>query len=155
MIVNSYKSYFSYDTLAEWLRRSTRNRLGLSRVGSSPASVVIPFCLLHRIDFCLTKQQIHAFATDDGDDGGDDIHGNKQCDYRSVYHVYRLYIGAAIGCLFYILQSMQNLVHALHLCVSLSLFPFHHVQQLPRHRLLLLHIHMQAVTLGLHLSRHI
>ena len=27
------------DTLAEWLRRSTRNRLGLSRVGSSPASV--------------------------------------------------------------------------------------------------------------------
>eukprot|EP00985_Skeletonema_marinoi_P009781 scaffold4569_cov174-Skeletonema_marinoi.AAC.2 len=29
------------DTVAEWLRRSTRNRLGLSRVGSSPASVVI------------------------------------------------------------------------------------------------------------------
>ena len=28
-----------YDTVAEWLRRSTRNRLGLSRVGSSPASV--------------------------------------------------------------------------------------------------------------------
>ena len=27
------------DTVAEWLRRSTRNRLGLSRVGSSPASV--------------------------------------------------------------------------------------------------------------------
>ena len=25
--------------MAEWLRRSTRNRLGLSRVGSSPASV--------------------------------------------------------------------------------------------------------------------
>jgi hypothetical protein len=29
------------DTVAEWLRRSTRNRLGLSRVGSSPASVDI------------------------------------------------------------------------------------------------------------------
>ena len=28
------------DTVAEWLRRPTRNRLGLSRVGSSPASVV-------------------------------------------------------------------------------------------------------------------
>ena len=27
------------DTVAEWLRRSTRNRLGLSRVGSSPTSV--------------------------------------------------------------------------------------------------------------------
>ena len=27
------------DTVAEWLRRPTRNRLGLSRVGSSPASV--------------------------------------------------------------------------------------------------------------------
>ncbi len=27
------------DTVAEWLRRSTRNRLGVSRVGSSPASV--------------------------------------------------------------------------------------------------------------------
>ena len=27
------------DRVAEWLRRSTRNRLGLSRVGSSPASV--------------------------------------------------------------------------------------------------------------------
>ena len=25
--------------MAEWLRRPTRNRLGLSRVGSSPASV--------------------------------------------------------------------------------------------------------------------
>ena len=29
----------SDDTVAERLRRSTRNRLGLSRVGSSPASV--------------------------------------------------------------------------------------------------------------------
>ena len=29
------------DTVAEWLRRSTRNRLGLSRVGSSPASVAL------------------------------------------------------------------------------------------------------------------
>ena len=29
-----------YDTVAEWLRRSTRNRLGLSRAGSSPVSVV-------------------------------------------------------------------------------------------------------------------
>ena len=28
-----------YDTVAEWLRRSTRNRLELFRVGSSPASV--------------------------------------------------------------------------------------------------------------------
>ena len=28
------------DTLAEWLRRLTRNQLGPSRVGSSPASVV-------------------------------------------------------------------------------------------------------------------
>ena len=28
------------DTVSEWLRRSIRNRLGLSRVGSSPASVV-------------------------------------------------------------------------------------------------------------------
>ena len=28
------------DTVAEWLRRSTRNRLELFRVGSSPASVV-------------------------------------------------------------------------------------------------------------------
>ena len=27
------------DTVAEWLRRPTRNRLGFSRVGSSPASV--------------------------------------------------------------------------------------------------------------------
>ena len=34
------------DTVAEWLRRSTRNRLGLSRVGSSPASVDLSF--LHR-----------------------------------------------------------------------------------------------------------
>ena len=31
-----------YDTVAEWLRRSTRNRLGLSRAGSSPVSVVLP-----------------------------------------------------------------------------------------------------------------
>ncbi len=30
------------DTVAEWLRRSTRNRLGLSRVGSSPTGVA--FC---------------------------------------------------------------------------------------------------------------
>ena len=29
------------DTVAEWLRRSTRNRLGLSRVGSSPTGVVL------------------------------------------------------------------------------------------------------------------
>ena len=28
-----------YDTVAERLRRSTRNRLGFSRVGSSPAGV--------------------------------------------------------------------------------------------------------------------
>ena len=36
--------------MAEWLRRSTRNRLGLSRVGSSPASVANffapPLCAL-------------------------------------------------------------------------------------------------------------
>jgi hypothetical protein len=32
-------SFINCDTVAEWLRRSTRNRLGLSRVGSSPASV--------------------------------------------------------------------------------------------------------------------
>ena len=29
------------DTVAEWLRRLTRNQLGLSRAGSSPVSVVI------------------------------------------------------------------------------------------------------------------
>ena len=32
--------------MAEWLRRPTRNRLGLSRVGSSPASVDVTFCYL-------------------------------------------------------------------------------------------------------------
>ena len=32
--------YHSEDAVAERLRRSTRNRLGLSRVGSSPAGVV-------------------------------------------------------------------------------------------------------------------
>ena len=32
------------DIVAERLRRSTRNRLGLSRVGSSPASVVLCDC---------------------------------------------------------------------------------------------------------------
>ena len=30
---------YTHDTVAEWLRRSTRNRLELFRVGSSPASV--------------------------------------------------------------------------------------------------------------------
>jgi hypothetical protein len=35
--------FMTLDTVAEWLRRSTRNRLGLSRVGSSPASVVLLF----------------------------------------------------------------------------------------------------------------
>ena len=37
------------DTVAEWLRRSTRNRLGLSRVGSSPTSVESPFCTDFRV----------------------------------------------------------------------------------------------------------
>ena len=32
---------YTDDTLAEWLRRSTRNRLGLSRTGSSPVGVVL------------------------------------------------------------------------------------------------------------------
>ncbi len=36
----SIQSLFPEDTVAERLRRSTRNRLGLSRVGSSPAGVV-------------------------------------------------------------------------------------------------------------------
>ena len=44
------------DTVAEWLRRSTRNRLGLSRVGSSPASVDLFFCICSACrsvdDFC-------------------------------------------------------------------------------------------------------
>ena len=34
------------DTVSEWLRRSIRNRLGLSRVGSSPASVEDFYLLL-------------------------------------------------------------------------------------------------------------
>ena len=38
------------DTVAEWLRRPTRNRLGLSRVGSSPASVD-RFCWYTEISF--------------------------------------------------------------------------------------------------------
>ena len=46
------------DTLAEWLRRLTRNQLGLSRVGSSPASVV-KFCGFDFFDYlyfsCVTK----------------------------------------------------------------------------------------------------
>ena len=42
------------DTVAEWLRRPTRNRLELFRVGSSPASVVI---LLH--SFIFYPQHIH------------------------------------------------------------------------------------------------
>ena len=40
-------SHFSYDTVAERLRRSTRNRLGSSRVGSSPACVAYGFCLFY------------------------------------------------------------------------------------------------------------
>jgi hypothetical protein len=31
---------WSIDTVAEWLRRTTRNRLGSSRAGSNPVSVV-------------------------------------------------------------------------------------------------------------------
>ena len=46
------------DTVAEWLRRSTRNRLGLSRVGSSPASVdsffvAAPLTAENQDHFCL------------------------------------------------------------------------------------------------------
>ena len=36
--------WHSNDTVAERLRRLTRNQLGLSRVGSSPASVACAFC---------------------------------------------------------------------------------------------------------------
>ena len=44
---------FQRDTVAEWLRRSTRNRLGLSRVGSSPASVD-QFLHLLPVDWWMT-----------------------------------------------------------------------------------------------------
>ena len=56
------------DTVAERLRRSTRNRLGLSRVGSSPAGVEILLfvaacitliVLLHLL-FRLSQQRIQS-----------------------------------------------------------------------------------------------
>jgi hypothetical protein len=41
-------------TVAEWLRRSTRNRLDLFRIGSSPVGVVsFPFA-----NFCRTQLQL-------------------------------------------------------------------------------------------------
>ena len=44
-----------YDTVAEWLRRLTRNQLGLSRAGSSPVSVaegiLLYVELLHTLHF--------------------------------------------------------------------------------------------------------
>ena len=45
----------TYDTVAEWLRRLTRNQLGLSRAGSSPVSVaegiLLYVELLHTLHF--------------------------------------------------------------------------------------------------------
>ena len=41
MGVNCYFIARKQDTVAEWLRRRTWNPLGLSRVGSNPASVVL------------------------------------------------------------------------------------------------------------------
>ena len=43
--------------MAEWLRRSTRNRLGLSRVGSSPAGVEISFSCQIFSSHNITVQQ--------------------------------------------------------------------------------------------------
>jgi hypothetical protein len=37
------------DTVAEWLRRLTRNQLGLSRAGSSPVSVELLLVTMHTI----------------------------------------------------------------------------------------------------------
>ena len=50
------------DTVAERLRRSTRNRLGLSRVGSSPAGVAfaatwITFYILLLLDLLSNASQ--------------------------------------------------------------------------------------------------
>ncbi len=42
---NVFVPFSLRDAVAEWLRRSTRNRLGLSRVGSSPAGVETSFLL--------------------------------------------------------------------------------------------------------------
>ena len=44
----AHRGYGSSDTVAERLRRSTRNRLGLSRAGSSPVSVVLVPALTER-----------------------------------------------------------------------------------------------------------
>ena len=45
---------WSRDTVAEWLRRMTRNHLGFSRVGSSPASVVTFFVRLSKHNIMAT-----------------------------------------------------------------------------------------------------
>ena len=45
--------YASEDTVAERLRRLTRNQLGLSRVGSSPAGVENFFFVLTRFYFFI------------------------------------------------------------------------------------------------------
>ena len=39
----SIPGYNIIDTVSEWLRRSTRNRLGSARAGSNPVGVVILF----------------------------------------------------------------------------------------------------------------
>ena len=39
------------DTVAEWLRRLTRNQLGLSRAGSSPVSVELLLATMHTIAY--------------------------------------------------------------------------------------------------------
>ena len=44
-IVGTLGSNLKFDTVAEWLRRLTRNQLGLSRAGSSPVSVGLPIIL--------------------------------------------------------------------------------------------------------------
>ena len=40
-----------FDTVAEWLRRLTRNQLGLSRAGSSPVSVELLLATMHTIAY--------------------------------------------------------------------------------------------------------
>ena len=52
-----------FDTVAEWLRRLTRNQLGLSRAGSSPVSVVFfTNLLLHMKNYILNWHCIFSFS---------------------------------------------------------------------------------------------
>ena len=56
---SSILGWRSSDTVAEWLRRLTRNQLGLSRAGSSPVSVVFfTNIFLHKKEL-HTKLKLH------------------------------------------------------------------------------------------------